>query len=327
MPRQARLDIPGALHHIMVRGINRSPIFVDEQDRERFLGRLGEEVAEGKCSVYAWVLMETHVHILFKSGRHGISTVMRRLLTWYAQYFNRRHCRTGHLFENRYKSILCDEEKYLLVLVRYIHLNPVRAGIVSNLDELNRYPWSGHSAIMGKKGYSWMSTDYVLTRFGERSGAARRGYLGFVEEGMGMGRVSELTGGGLVRSLGGWSRVVALGRKGEGEESDERILGDGDFVEGVLQEVEERQLRQLKVRRRGVRVGDIIKEECARGGVNVVGLIEGSRRSSVSGVRAVIARRCVEEMGLSAAEIARRLGVTTSSIIRAVERVKKQGEK
>ena len=327
MPRRARLDIAGALHHIMVRGINRSPIFLDDQDRQRFLDRLGEKIAEGKCSVYAWVLMETHVHILFKSGHHGISTVMRRLLTWYAQYFNRRRRRTGHLFENRYKSILCNEETYLLALVRYIHLNPVRAGIVSNLDELNRYPWSGHSAIMGKKGYPWMNKDYVLTRFGKRSGAARRGYLRFVEEGMGMGRVPKLTGGGLVRSLGGWSRVVALRREGQGEESDERILGDGDFVEAVLQEVEERQLRQLKVRRRRVTVGDIIKEECARAGVNVAGLIRGSRRSLVSGVRAVIAQRCVEEMGLPAAEIARHLGVTTSSIIRAVERVNKQGEK
>lgn len=311
----------------MVRGINRAPIFLTDQDRQRFLDRLGEEVAEGKCSVYAWVLMETHVHILFKSGQHGISTVMRRLLTWYAQYFNRRHRRTGHLFENRYKSILCDEEKYLLSLVRYIHLNPVRAGIVSTLDKLNRYPWSGHSAIMGKKGYPWMNTDYVLTCFGKRRGAARRGYLRFVEEGMGMGKVPELTGGGLVRSLGGWSRVVALRRKGEGEESDERILGDGDFVEAVLQEVGERLLRQLKVRKKGVAVGDIIKEECARAGVNVAGLIQGSRRSSVSGVRARIAHRCIEEMGLPAAEIARHLGVTTSTIIRAVERVNKQGEK
>jgi len=172
-----------------------------------------------------------------------------------------------------------------------------------------------------------MNTDYVLTCFGKRRGAARRGYLRFVEEGMGMGKVPELTGGGLVRSLGGWSRVVALRRKGEGEESDERILGDGDFVEAVLQEVGERLLRQLKVRKKGVAVGDIIKEECARAGVNVAGLIQGSRRSSVSGVRARIAHRCIEEMGLPAAEIARHLGVTTSTIIRAVERVNKQGEK
>jgi putative transposase len=172
-----------------------------------------------------------------------------------------------------------------------------------------------------------MHRDYVLTRFGERSGTARRGYQRFVEEGMGMGRVPELSGGGLVRSLGGWSRVLALRREGQGEESDERILGDGDFVEAVLKDAEERLLRQLKARRKGVTVGDIIKEECARAGVNVAGLTQGSRRSSVSGVRALIAHRCIEEMGLPAAEIARHLGVTTSSIIRAVERLNKQGGK
>src|SRR5512147_3170570 len=143
MPRQARLDAPGALHHIMVRGINRSAIFADEQDKARFLERLGENIAEGKCSVYAWVLMDNHVHLLFKSGTRGISAVMRKLLTWYAQYFNHRHNRTGHLFQNRYKSILCDEESYLLALVRYIHLNPVRGQLVKSMKELDCYPWCG----------------------------------------------------------------------------------------------------------------------------------------------------------------------------------------
>jgi len=118
MPRQARLDAPGALHHIMVRGINRADIFEDDKDRVRFLERLGQNVTEGKCSIFAWVLMDNHIHLLFKSGSYGISTVMRKLLTWYAQYFNRRHNRTGHLFQNRYKSILCDEESYLLTLIR-----------------------------------------------------------------------------------------------------------------------------------------------------------------------------------------------------------------
>src|SRR4030043_68130 len=144
MPRQARLDISGALHHIMVRGINKSAIFKDDQDKTMFLERLGQNVIEGKCSVYAWVLMGSHVHLLFKSGQQGISAVMRRQLTWYAQYFNRRHRRSGHLFENRYKSILCEEENYLLALIRYIHLNPVRAKVLQTVGELEKYRWSGH---------------------------------------------------------------------------------------------------------------------------------------------------------------------------------------
>ena len=127
------MDVPGALHHIMVRGINKLAIFEDDQDRARFLERLGQKVTEAHASVYAWTLMDTHAHILFKSGQAGISVVMRKLLTWYAQYYNRRHHRTGHLFENRYKSILCDEESYLIALVRYIHLNPVRTKVVKTI--------------------------------------------------------------------------------------------------------------------------------------------------------------------------------------------------
>ena len=150
MPRRARLDVPGALHHIMVRGIDKTKIFRDDEDKSRFLERLGQNVEDGNSSVYAWVLMDNHVHILFKSGKDGISTVMRKLLTWYAQYFNRRHRRTGHLFENRYKSILCDEDNYLLALIRYIHLNPVRAKLVATLEQLDRYRWSGHRSIIGK---------------------------------------------------------------------------------------------------------------------------------------------------------------------------------
>ena len=105
MPRQARLDVPGALHPIMVRGLDKTNIFRDDEDKARFLERLGLNIEEGACSVYAWVLMDNPVHVLFTSGKDGISTVMRKLLTWYAQYFNRKHVRTGHLFESRYKSI------------------------------------------------------------------------------------------------------------------------------------------------------------------------------------------------------------------------------
>ena len=124
MPRQARLDSPGALHHIMLRGINKSTIFEDDRDREQFLRRLGENIADARAAVYAWALMTNHAHILFKSGQQGISGVMRKQLTWYAQYYNRRHGRSGHLFENRYKSILCEEGNYLLALIRYIHPIP-----------------------------------------------------------------------------------------------------------------------------------------------------------------------------------------------------------
>jgi putative transposase len=321
MPRQARLDVPGALHHIMVRGINKSAIFRDDQDRSRFLDRLGENIVETQSSVYAWALMGTHIHLLVRSGRPGISKLMRKLLTWYAQYYNRRHRRTGHLFENRYKSILCDEETYLLALVRYIHLNPVRAKVVKTMKELDGYPWSGHRMIIGKDEYPWMDRAHVLGQFAGTKRKAILEYRRFVEEGLGDGRNPMLTGGGLIRSQGGWSQVLALRRKGERELSDERILGSGDFIDRVLQEAEERQLRQMKLQRRGKGIEDIIQEECRKRKVSEDELRKGSRRSRVSEARAAIAHRSKEELVISGAEIARYLGVNTSSINRILARM------
>ena len=320
MPRRARLDAPNALHHIMVRGINKAAIFQDDQDRNKFLERLGENVVEAKCAVYAWVLMTNHVHILFKSGGKGISAVMRKQLTWYAQYYNRRHRRTGHLFENRYKSILCDENNYLLALIRYIHLNPVRAGMATTLEELDLYPWSGHSAVMGKHQCEWMDVSYVLSQFGSKVHAARSDYRTFVQEGFVQGRVPELTGGGLVRSKGGWSQVESARRRGQKEEYDERILGSGEFVTAVFKEIEERQIRQFKLRRAGRTIGKIIDQECDENSISVQELKSGSRRRKVCAVRIQIAKRGLDELGLSLAEIARNVGVSTSGIARAVKR-------
>ena len=318
MPRQARLDVPGALHHIMIRGIDKTNIFRDDEDKARFLERLGLTLSEGKSTVYAWALMDNHVHLLFKSGQAGVSTIMRKLLTWYALYFNRRHRRTGHLFENRYKSILCDEDNYLLALIRYIHLNPLRAGKVKTLEELDRYPWSGHSAVMNKRVYPWMDIDYVLLQFNETTRRARNAYRRFVQEGVGQGQRPELTGGGLIRSQGGWSQVLAMQSKGRKEEYDQRILGSGDFVQGILKEAEEKQIRQIKLRRSGRTIAHIIQEECKRNKVSAEELREGNKRRAVSETRLVVARRSRNELGLSGAEIARHLGVNTSSINRAL---------
>ena len=318
MPRQARLDVPGALHHVMVRGIDKSKIFRDDEDKARFLERLGHNVEAGKSTVYAWVLMDNHVHILFKSGKDGISTVMRKLLTWYAQYFNRRHRRTGHLFENRYKSILCDEDNYLLALIRYIHLNPVRAKLVATLEQLDRYPWSGHRSIIGKTKHSWMDVDRVLQEFGSSRRRARNEYRRFMQEGFGQGRLPELTGGGLIRSKGGWSQVLSARRSGRKEEFDERILGSGDFVNSILKEAEEKTTHQLKLRRSGRTLASIVEEECKKERVNPNELRGGGRRRKISGLRAAIAKRGRDELGLSLAEIARHVGVNTSSIRKAI---------
>ena len=125
MPRQARIDAPGALHHIIARGIERRRIFRTRKDYLDFIDRLSSLLDSTGTRCYAWALIPNHFHLLLKTGSVPIATVMRRLLTGYAVSFNNRHCRHGHVFQNRYKSILCQEETYLKELVRYIHLNPL----------------------------------------------------------------------------------------------------------------------------------------------------------------------------------------------------------
>ncbi len=210
MPRQSRIDAPGALHHVIVRGIARRKIFFDDTDRERFLDRLGSILHGSDTFCFAWALIPNHFHLLLRTGTVPLSRVMRRLLTGYAVSFNKRHRRWGHLFQNRYKSILCQEEPYLLELTRYIHLNPLRAGLVKSLTELDRYEYAGHSAIMGRRKNDWEDTDFILRRFGRRPTDARRHYRSFVSKGIEQGRRPELTGGGLIRSVGGWTALKAL---------------------------------------------------------------------------------------------------------------------
>jgi REP element-mobilizing transposase RayT len=118
MLRQARIDTPGALHHIIIRGIERGSIFRDDLDKNEFVQRLERILLETSAPCFAWALIPNHAHLLLRSGLVPIANVMRRLLTSYAQFFNRRHRRHGQLFQNRYKSILCEEEPYLLELVR-----------------------------------------------------------------------------------------------------------------------------------------------------------------------------------------------------------------
>jgi putative transposase len=121
MPRKARLDAPGALRHIIVRGIERRKLFRDEADRDDFLGRLGAILRDNETRCFACALMPNHFHLLLRNGLVPISSVMRRVLTGYAVAFNFRHRRSRQLFQNRYKSILCREDTYLWELARYIH--------------------------------------------------------------------------------------------------------------------------------------------------------------------------------------------------------------
>ena len=319
MPRQARLDAPGTLHHVIIRGIERRAIVANEEDRRAFVERLGRLASELNTDIYAWALLTNHAHLLLRSGPRGLPAFMRRLLTGYAQAYNRRHRRHGHLFQNRYKSIVCEEEGYFTELVRYIHLNPFRAKLVRTLEELDTYPWSGHAIIMGQVTYAWQEREFVLSWFGKTAGRAKRAYRQYMEDGLQQGRRPELVGGGLVRSRGGWSEVIALRRQGQPEIADARILGGDDFVASLLQEAEERIRRQLTVRYNGPEISALIDRACQQAGVSAQELQGGSRRGQLPRVRADLAHQLVEDLGLPLAEVARQLGVTSSAIAKAVQ--------
>ena len=145
-----RIDAPGALHHVIVRGIERRKIFRSDYDRKNLIIRLSKLIPETRTDCFAWALIPNHFHLLLRTGSVPIAVLMRRLLTGYAGWFNRKYKRHGQLFQNRYKSILCQEDLYLKELVRYIHLNPLRASIAADMTELEKYPWCGHSAVMNQ---------------------------------------------------------------------------------------------------------------------------------------------------------------------------------
>jgi REP element-mobilizing transposase RayT len=302
----------------MGRGIAGITLFQVEADCQDFVCRLADLSKHGHIQVYAWALMPNHFHILLRTGRQSLATSMRRLLTGFAVNFNRRHKRYGHLFQNRYKSIICEEEPYLLELTRYIHLNPLRAGLVPNLERLRDYPWTGHAALMGRKPREWQDTATILDRFGKRRGVAMRRYEAFVRDGVSRGRQPELVGGGLIRSAGGWSQVLSLRRKGEKTIADERILGGGEFTQRLLAEAADRTRHTLRLSRR---VGDlsVLSRQIARQeGVTESELRSGSRRRCASKARKIICRLAIMQLGFSGAEVARFLGVTTSAVNRAL---------
>ena len=328
MPRQARLDVPGTLHHVIVKGIENRQIFDDEKDRRDFITRLAEIAIDTDTKIYAWSLMTNHAHILLRSGFLGLPKFMRRLLTGYAVTYNRRHLRHGHLFQNRYQSIVCDEDSYFRELVRYIHLNPLRATLVKRILQLDHYPWCGHAALMGRIKHDWQDIDYVLSWFGKRVGEARKNYYQYMKEGLPQGKRPELVGERMLRSHRGRSVISTLQKSGNSLLEDQRILGTGDFVEKVLNEFGQQHKYCLHPFERIKRMQSIIQTTCNKEGINIQELRTGCRRGRIPRIRYSLALNLVKELGIPSVEIARELGVSVSAIskilCRRVESSKKK---
>ncbi len=315
MPRQPRLDAPGALHHIMGRGIERASIFRTDRDREDFLKRLADLSMARELIVYAWSLMPNHFHLLVRTGRQSISKSMRKLLTGYVVNFNLRHKRHGHLFQDRYKSIICEDDPYLLELTRYIHLNPLRAGIVRSLEELRGYRWTGHAAILGRVRQEWQDIKAIRAYFGKGRRAVEK-YEQYVREGLSLGKRPELVGGGLIRSLGGWSQVLSLKRKGMRVASDDRVLGRDEFVQRLMSEAEEKEKETLRLGREVPGLAMLVDRISRGEGIEESELRSGTRKREAVRARRLFCQLAIGRMGYPGAEVARFLGVTTSSVNR-----------
>lgn len=236
---------------------------------------------------------------------------MRRLLTGYAVSFNRRHNRSGHLFQNRYKSIVSEEEPYMLELVRYIHLNPLRAGMVASLEELDHYRWCGHAVVLGTRCFSGQDTNTILERFGNTLDTARHNYRQFVADGITDGRRVELVGGGLKRSQG-------QRKDHEYESFDERVLGGGDFVDELKQHVE------LQPKMQGaISLNRLLNVVSGLWGLDPDAVRKPSKTRAPAAARGLICYLAIFELGYRGKEVGRFLHLGSSGVSLAAKRGEK----
>ena len=311
MGRRVRLDQTDSLHHVMTRTVEKRPLFEDDGDRVIFLDFLSRECSLTGTRILAWALMGTHVHLLVRCADYPLSGFMQRILSSYARCFNRRHDRTGHLFEARFRSILVNDESYLLSVVRYIHLNPVSSGTVSSVGDLGKYAWTGHRAIVSGVGIIGQDIDGVLALFGGNKIEAMSSYLNMMESDS---PAWEYAGEGFI-----------LGRKGVvssrlsdliSMDSPRRtgLLGDVESSAAVARSVIGSGSIAVRNRAEHEKVEAILSETLSRFDLNPGSLTGSSRNGAITEARAFAAKRLVTEAGLSFSETGRLLGMTRQGV-------------
>jgi hypothetical protein len=241
---------------------------------------------------------------------------MKRIMTGYAVAFNHRHERSGHLFQNRYKSIVCEESPYLLELVRYIHLNPYRAKIVPSFPALAAFPYTGHPVLIGKMKRSWQNRDDVLALFSKTPSLAVGRYMNFLKDGLEQGHRPDLMGGGLIRSQGGLRAVMGT-RPSDREAYDSRILGSGDFVNEVLKTAEAHDDVELDLKQRGIRLEHVARRIADEEGISEESLCQRGRTDALSRAKARLIHLGVEYFSRTNREMAELTRMSDVSASRA----------
>lgn len=295
MARYPRLEFEGALYHVLTRGNQRQRVFQDERDREKYLLLLANYGPQYAFHLYAYALMSNHVHLLIETGAVPLSRIMQRLGSAYTQYFNQRHHQVGHLFQGRYKALLCQKGPYLLELTRYIHLNPVRAKLVEDPGD---YRWSSYGVYVGQRREAFVETRPILEQFGKGEGA-KAAYRRFVMEGISQGHQEKYY-----------------------EAREGRLLGD----EGFIEEIKRREGKEvsLRIKVRPEELVKVVAAEMRKEEKEIVGT--GKGRGRVRG-RELVAYVGREYGGCTTKELAAILKVDPTCVSRCVTRVSEQMSK
>ena len=286
MPRQPRLHSPARLYHVILRGNNRAKLFFSRVDRERWVELIKKALVRYDTRVHAFCWMTNHIHMAVQAGNKPLAGFMGYVAGNYGRYLNKRRGGSGHVFERRYRAILVEADSYLLELVRYIHLNPVRAHMVADPAD---YEWSSHRVYLNVVECDWLITDLVLATFGPDSGTAKDAYARF----MASDDVSDKAEG------------LLLGR-----EEDSRVLGDDVFMERVL-DAESDSAGAPDLDR-------IIQTFCQRYRVTEADLAGASRQRCYARIRAEIAISATRQGATTLAALARRFNRSESGLARSV---------
>lgn len=282
MARRPRLHVPGGLYHVTLRGNHRQDIFMLPTDRDRLESIVADAASKDGVTIHAYCWMSNHIHALIEVGPEPLGRFMQRVASQYARFVQRRQATTGHLFERRYHAVLVDTQRYLLELVRYIHLNPVRGGLV---DDPAGYPWSSHRDYLGLAHRPWVRQSRVLGMLDRDRDAARAAYARHVAAGMGTAMRSPLEAG---------------------LSEDKRVLGDRDFVQSLP--------ISLRASAPATTLEQLIEVCCAEAGRPVHSLRTTSRSPDLCALRAEIARRAVYDRIATRSDVARALGRSVSAI-------------
>jgi len=295
----------------MNRGLEGRQIFIDDTDRRVLLRILSENLVRASCLCYAWALMPNHFHLVLRPLDHPAGDCMRRINGSYARYFNKRHKRRGYLFQDRYKSLATREFTYFKELIRYVHLNPVRSGMVDNLGMLAEFEWTGHRAVLGLTETPWQASRDLLARFGNTISAARSAYLAFLADG-----INTEAGHGPLAAAG-----VNLAVKSGNDPRDERIVGDVEKVRESIMRVEREKAEHLRMMKERPSLSEIASDIATSRNLAIHAL---QRRGKIDGSCAIKGLFCHQARtvyGYTLGEVGAFLGITASAVAQILKRL------